>query len=218
MNNPLSTIIYDNHEVVYNRLKKSPPTFVFSTEKGLYIFADKIEKVHSNIILAGTGSDFKDVVVWFANQIATLSREWARNVPCVESEIKLLPQLFRVNNSMARMLCYADMVVMELAEDSLSDYIYRVDFTGEITRFYERTVYVSYQIKPATLSSEERRDSDSKKTQEHDFKKDLNIASFEELKNGGWFTLLKENYRGERCFLNRNEFLNKNYQWIYEKI
>jgi hypothetical protein len=222
----LRAFIDDKKRIIGRRLSKLPPTVVVSLENGMYVFAPRVAKVHSTIILAGAGNMFPAIETWFREQINNLILHWSVNVPAAESEINLLPPIFSENLHASRNIVEADLVVVEIKKDRHSDFIARVDSQGNISRADEGTsVYtVSYKNPPEDTDEHEEaaKNGDELRLRLEEEFAALGISRPEAIWGESAAAELAEelrrHYPGEKCFLNRKKFVEKNYNWVYETL
>lgn len=213
-------ILYDKQNAVRKHLKGSPPTVVVRTSKGIYVFSENVAKVYSNILLIGAGRQCPSVANWFRGQLSDLSMVSSPRDPDAQTDTRLLlPPLFYPNTDFSRDLIFADVVVVEIAKKQNEDYVARVDSLGNIEEYGDPVFILRYDddVKHNhVVSREEERklfDGALKKfgvRLPEGFKEQEDVESF--------ILELRAKYPGDKRFLNRDKFRDKQYQWIVENI
>lgn len=224
----------DKKAIVRKELSSGSPTIVVTGEKGILVCAEKIAKVHSTILLAGTGQSFAPMAQWFRNKINQLILEWGPNVPRACREIELLPLLFEPNLDASSEFVYADMLVIEIEETEEKDFIARVDFLGNTVDYSgSNLVVVSYDHDLDI--DEDKHEDDSKSEEDREKEKwqkkidelvSMGIGDrdmFDQIKSGSveafdaFVESLVNNYPDRMGFLNRERLAQKQFFWIYEE-
>lgn len=220
----VEVFVADKQKLVFDRIRESPPMIVVSNDDGVYVFADRIGKVHSTILLAGTGNSFSGIETWFRGQISDLVRGWGPNVPKVKSEARLLPPVFQSNLLPNEYLVYADLILVEMEKEPEHDLVIRVDFLGQETRRVGGGVhFFSHRIEPARdnidESDEERKER--KEEEERAVSKELQalgLANKDDLRDDDQLRRAIDHYPGRVVFLNRAKLKSKQFHWVYESI
>ena len=224
----------DKKAIVKKELSSGPPTLVVAGEKGILVCAEKIAKVHSTILLAGTGQSFTPMAQWFRGKINQLILDWGPNVPKACREIEMLSLLFEPNLDVSSEFAYADMLVIEIGETAEKDFIARVDFLGNVTDYSgSNLVVVSYDHDLDVNGDEHEDDSKSEEDREKErWQKKIdelvsmgigNRDMFDQIKAdsteafGAFVESLVDNYPDRIGFLNRERLAQKQFFWIYEE-
>ncbi len=226
MNNGSSQLkvhLFDKEERIIEHLEEFPPTIVVSNDDGIYIFANEIAKVHSSIVLAGAGDSFEDIADWFRGEIDKLIINWASNVPKIAIEgRKLLRKIFQNNIQFSKFITYADIVGIEIKENKEADKVFRMNAFGKWTDLSENRVnYISY--KTLAKKSTDKKDKSAytekeiKKSVDEEKKRyDINELNILENKQEMEKLIVKYDYM--KSFLNREKYLKKEFNWIYEGL
>ncbi len=213
-------ILYDKQNAVKKHLKESPPTIVVRTSKGIYVFSENVAKVYSNIVLVGAGRHCALVSSWFRNQLSDLSLISSPRDPDARTDANLLlPPVFNPNIDFSRDLIFADVVVVEIAKRQNEDYVARVDFLGNIEEHSDPVFILGYEDDSRHGRVVDR--EEERKLLEAAFKK-FGVRLPESLKEQegveSFILELRAKYPGDKRFLDRDKFRDKQYQWIVESI
>lgn len=220
-NSNLKIHLFDKEERLIEHLEEFPPTIVVSKNDGIYIFANEIHKIHSSIVLAGAGDFLGEIADWFREEINKLIANWGRNVPDIEIEgKKLLKKAFRDNVQFSKFIIYADIACIEIRENKDADKIFRMNPWGKWLKLENGINYISYK-NIVRKSDKKEKSAYTQKEIENNIKKEkeeYGIGELASLKNDEELQKLIAKYGYAKCFLSREKYNNKEFNWIYEKL
>ncbi len=232
-------LIDDKKQTIRKNLKSSPPLVIMRRPEGIYVFSEKIAKVHSTIVLAGAGQAFHAVADYFRGQITEFVLRWSGKDPDGKTEINLLPPVFYQNVSAGPDILIADLVLVDIEAKKNDDYIARVDFTGDVTDMSDGDlVTVSYKalhlddgkddISPEGQDEvdEAKFAEESRATQRDALQKEFEAMGIGRIPHGAvdeesmaaFRAELRRVYPGDRCFLDRRNIQKKRFHWVYQEL
>src|SRR3989344_25316 len=212
----------DKETQITDHLEKFPPTIIISNDAGIYVFASEIAKAHSNIVLAGAGNSFDSIADWFRKEVNKLIANWGRDAPDIAIEgKKLLKSVFENNVQYSKYVVYADIMGIELAVEKENDKIFRMNPWCKWKKYpVNQVIPVSYKNMPKRNEKKDKSGYAKNEIEKiiMEEKKEYGIDDCNDLSVPEKLKLFTDKYSEQKCFLNRNKLVKKEFNWIYKKI